>query len=138
MAKLKQELTATETSIKNVKSRGVEMSEIILNSADALTSADDATVQYKDSLYELVDGFDELVGITRESNDESEKTVEVKAVSLGIAKGLQGAFCIYKSVIGAEQAIRKCLQFLAFFVNDRQIIQTGWMLPGSSQGVLAT
>ena len=86
---LSKELSVTETSMENTKNRGIEMSEIILNSADALTSADDATVQYKDSLYELVDGFDELVGITRESNEESEKTVEDVEAEEEAAKELE-------------------------------------------------
>jgi chromosome segregation ATPase len=75
-AKLSAQLDENATEMENVKNRGIEMSDIIENSAESLVSTNGATLQYKNSLYELTDGFYELIGIQEENSEEAEKTIE--------------------------------------------------------------
>ena len=75
-AKLSAQLDENATEMENVKNRGIEMSDIIENSAESLVSTNGATLQYKNSLYELTDGFYELIGIQEENSEEAGKTIE--------------------------------------------------------------
>ena len=74
--KLNSKLEDTQSEMENVQSRGLEMSDIILNAADNINSTNGATLQYKDSLYDLVDSLYEVTGAEKAVNDSQEKTIE--------------------------------------------------------------
>ena len=73
---LNSKLEDTQSEMEDVQSRGLEMSDIILNAADNINSTNGATLQYKDSLYDLVDSLYEVTGAEKAVNDSQEKTIE--------------------------------------------------------------